>query len=64
MAQGRTGDGNADNCQDFYQRNLRTVNAILRKSTLISGYAERERNCFFNNIRDRIIQVRDNLPAL
>ncbi len=50
--------------QDFYLRNLKTVNAILRKSTLISGYAERERNCFFNNIRDRIIQVRDNLPTL
>lgn len=44
-------------------RNLRMVNAILRKSTMISGYAERERNYFFNTIRESVIEVRDKLAT-
>jgi len=47
--------------QDFYKRNLEMVNAIIRKSTLISGGAERERNYFFNTIQDSINRVKKRL---
>lgn len=47
--------------QDFYTRNLGMVNGIIRKSTLISGYAEMERNHFFNTIRESVVKVRERL---
>lgn len=49
--------------QNFYSRNLDMVNAIIRKSTLISGYAEMERNHFFNSISESVVKVRKRLAG-
>ena len=47
--------------QGFYRRNLEMIHTIIRKSTLISGGAERERNYFFNTIQDSINKVKKRL---
>ena len=49
------------NNQEFFKQNLAMVRNIIRKSTLISGNAERDRNHFFNSIRESVIQVRDRV---
>ena len=49
--------------QDFFRRNLGMIQTIIRKSTLISGGAERERNYFFNTILDNINQVKKRLTS-
>lgn len=49
------------NNQEFYSRNLDMVRNIIRKSTLISGNAEQDRNFFFNTIRESVIRVWDRV---
>jgi len=49
------------NNQDFFRQNLIMVRNIIKKSTLISGNAERERNWFFNNIHESVIRARERV---
>jgi hypothetical protein len=49
--------------QDFFERNMHMVRTIMKKSTMISGNAEKERNHFFNGIRSDVLDLRDQLTA-
>ena len=49
------------NDQDFYRKNLEMAQNIMKRSTLISGTAERERNQFFNNIGKAVNIVRQRI---
>ncbi|MBC7383909.1 MAG: hypothetical protein H7296_13140 [Bacteroidia bacterium] len=43
---------------DFVHENELWINNLLRKSTLISGFAEKQRNQFFKVLRDKVEVVR------
>lgn len=46
---------------DFVHENELWINNLLRKSTLISGFAEKQRNQFFKVLRDKVDLVRQKI---
>jgi hypothetical protein len=46
---------------DFVHENELWLNNLLRKSTLISGVAEKQRNQFFRVLRDKVEMVKQKI---
>jgi hypothetical protein len=46
------------NNQEFTDYTFETLKILLKKSTLISEISEKDRQLFFNNLRDRIHEKR------
>ena len=49
--------------QEFYCRNLQMAKSIMKRSTMISDTSERERNLFFNKIKDEVNMVMERISG-
>ena len=49
------------NNNDFYNQTHESINQLLKKSTLISGASEKERNRIFLNYQEKIKRLKESI---